>query len=244
MLDFQRKEDKSMSKRVAALLCCAALLGALPLFADEWNKKTTVTFSAPIEVPGMALPAGTYVFKLADSQSDRHIVQVFNADETRLFTTILAIPNYRLTPTGETVLRFEERPSNTPEAIRAWFYPGDNFGQEFVYPKTKAVEIAAKANVPVLSTEAPPAAKSEDFVKAPVTTVMPETPKFAAAPETPARVAEAPQAMAPPVMAALMPAAPAKELPKTASSIPLLAVMGVFSLAIAGVLFGVVKHLR
>jgi len=233
-----------MSKRVAAWLCCAALLGALPLFADEWNKESTVTFSAPVEVPGMALPAGTYVFKLVDSQSDRHIVQVFNADESRLFTTILAIPNYRLTPTGETVLRFEERPINTPEAIRAWFYPGDNFGQEFVYPKTKGMEIAAKANVPVLTSEAVPAAKPENFVKAPVITVMPETPKFAAVPEARQPVPEPPQRVAPPVIAALTPPAPAAELPKTASSIPLLAVMGVFSLAIAGVLFGVVKHLR
>ena len=232
-----------MLKRVAAWLCCAALLGALPLIGDEWDKKTTVTFSLPVELPRIALPAGTYVFKLLDSQSDRNIVLVFNSDETRLLTTILAIPNYRLTPTGETVLRFEERPINKPEAIRAWFYPGDNFGQEFVYPKAKAKEIAAKANVPVLTTEALSPAEPEELAKPPATRVLPETPEVAAAPETPARVAQAPQPAAPPVMAAAM-SAPAKELPRTASSIPLVALVGIISLAVAGVLFGVVTHLR
>src|SRR5688572_23974021 len=106
--------------------------------AQPWNKRTSVTFSGPVEIPGVdaqVLPAGTYVFRLLDSLSDRHIVQVFNSDESHIFATILAIPNYRLQATDKTVITFSERAAGQPQAIRAWFYPGDNWGQEFVYPK-------------------------------------------------------------------------------------------------------------
>jgi len=99
--------------------------------ADAWNKKTTVTFSVPVEIPGVGaqvLPAGTYVFKLLDSSSDRHIVQIFNKRENHVYATILAIPNYRLQSTDKTVMTFRERSVGSPEAIRAWFYPGRNWG--------------------------------------------------------------------------------------------------------------------
>src|SRR5689334_15622173 len=138
-----------------------ALLGAMLLpgaRADEWNQKTTMTFSGPVEIPGVhlkgwgVLPAGTYVFKILDSSSDRHIVQIFNKDETMIYATILAIPNYRLQATDRKVLTFRERPTGQPEALRAWFYPGRNWGEEFVYPKAKAVELAKSTNVPVLFT--------------------------------------------------------------------------------------------
>ena len=76
--------------------------------ADTWNKKTIMTVNETIQVPNKVLPPGTYVFKLLESLSNRHIVQIFNADETELQTTILAIPNYRLTPTGETLFTFWE----------------------------------------------------------------------------------------------------------------------------------------
>lgn len=121
---------------------CLAFAGLTPAVADEWNQKTFVTFSGPVEVPGQVLPAGTYVFKLLDSQSDRNIVQVFNKNETHLYGTFLAIPDYRLTPRGKTIIRFEERASGAPEAVKAWVYPGENFGHEFVYPKVRAVELA------------------------------------------------------------------------------------------------------
>src|SRR5580692_10505216 len=144
---------------------CAALIGAAfspSVQAAEWNQKTVVTFSAPVETPGVhikgweVLPAGTYVFKLVNSPSDRHIVQIFNQDETVLYTTVLAIPNYRLRATGKTVITFRERPAGEPEALRAWFYPGMNFGQEFVYPKEKAVALARETNTPVLAAEIAP----------------------------------------------------------------------------------------
>ena len=109
------------------LLLAITLLGATVLpsaRADTWNKKTIVTFSQAVEVPGKILPAGTYTFMLLDSPSDRHIVQIFNADGSQLVTTVLAINDYRLKPTGETVMKFSERPGDAPDALRAWFYPG------------------------------------------------------------------------------------------------------------------------
>lgn len=121
------------------------------VFADEWNKATKLTFNEPVEVPGMVLDAGTYWFTLADGDSERNVVQIWNADRTQLVTTILAIPDYRPQPSDNTVINFEERSSGSPEAIHAWFYPGDNDGQEFVYPKTRATQLAKQANRPVLS---------------------------------------------------------------------------------------------
>src|SRR3984893_7228595 len=138
---------------------CAALIGAAispTVKADDWDRKTVLTFSAPVEIPGVhlagwgVLPAGTYVFKILDSASDRHIVQIFSEDELTIYATILAIPNYRLKATDKTVMTFRERPAGQPEALRAWFYPGRNWGEEFVYPKAKAIEIAKATNTPVL----------------------------------------------------------------------------------------------
>ena len=144
--------------RVVVTIFCLSLVALtfLPSAkADEWNRKTTVTFSAPVEVPGVGaqiLPAGTYVFKILDSPSDRHIVQIFNQAEDHVYTTILAIPNYRMRATGKTVMTFKERAEGQPEAIRAWFYPGREWGEEFVYPKSRAVELAKIVNEPVLAT--------------------------------------------------------------------------------------------
>jgi hypothetical protein len=139
------------------LLIAVASLCAMPprAKADEWNQKTDVTFSGPVEIPGRVLPAGTYVFKLADSLADRDIVQVFNKDENHLYGTFLAIPDYHLKPTSKTVITFEERASNAPEAVKAWFYPGDTYGHEFVYPRKRAMELAKlhKQAVPSMPDE-------------------------------------------------------------------------------------------
>jgi hypothetical protein len=100
--------------------------------ADEWNKQTVITVKGgAVQIQGTVLEPGKYVLKLADSQSDRRILQVFNADETRLETTILANAAYRLEPTGDTQLTFAEVPAGQPPAISTWFYPGDNYGLQF-----------------------------------------------------------------------------------------------------------------
>jgi hypothetical protein len=131
------------------LLLCA--ISAPTAKADEWNQATKVTFSEPVEIPGVVLPAGTYWFTLLSDDPDRNIVQVWNQDRQHLLATIMTEPDYRLHPTGHTVIQFAERPSTQPEALRAWFYPGENFGHEFVYSETRAREIAKRTGRPVLS---------------------------------------------------------------------------------------------
>lgn len=203
------------------LILTAASIGLLGLAfvpnarADEWNKRTTLTITEPIQVPGATLAPGEYVMKLLDSPSDRHIVQIFNADETKVETTILAIPNYRLKPTGKTAFTFWEMPPGQPKALRAWFYPGDNFGQEFAYPKVKATEIATVAHAEVPAVEA---TKPAELAAAPVEKVEPP----AAPAPAPVEVAQAPPAPAP----APAPAA----LPKTASPYPMIGLFGVAAL--------------
>jgi hypothetical protein len=146
--------------KFASLILFAALVTFLtaPIArAGAWDKETIVTFSSPVEVPGQILPPGTYVFKRAHSEWDRDIVQIFTKDQRNLLATILAIPDYRLNPTEKTVISFAERPSGTPEAVRSWFYPGDNYGVEFVYPKS-TTQLAATNAQP--ATSAAPAAEA------------------------------------------------------------------------------------
>lgn len=139
---------------LAAAISCSVLLGiALTprAAADVADKKTIVTFNAPVEVPGKVLPPGTYVFKLMDIVGPRDVVQVFDKDQKHLYATILAVPDYRMKPAEKPIIAFEERPSGSPEAIKAWFYPGDNYGAEFVYPHKRAMELAKRTNQNVLS---------------------------------------------------------------------------------------------
>jgi len=172
--------------------------------ADQWNKKTIMTINESIQIPGATLTPGKYVFKLMDSPANRHIVQVFNEDQTQLITTILAIPNSRVRPTGETEFGFWEMPQGSPPALRSWFYPGDNFGQEFAYPKSEATKIAAATHQPVQSI--PDRSTAEDLK---TTTVTPEGGANAANTET-AAATPAPQPAPQPA-----PAAPAAEPART-----------------------------
>ena len=217
-------------KTLATLFCLVALCAFVvpTATADDWNRETVITFSGPVEVPGVGaqtLPAGTYVFKIFDSQSDRHIVQIFNQDKTHVFTTILAIPNYRLHATDKTVITFRERPAGEPEALRAWFYPGREWGEEFVYTKSRAIELAKETNEPVLATPIELAAAPIEALKtAPVEAVAPtgEPVELAQVVEPPPMAAASPQAAAEP--------AAAEPLPKTASPLPLIALIGLLTI--------------
>jgi len=213
-----------------------ALLGlalAPKVKADAYDDKTVITFSGPVEIPGVhlkgwgVLPAGTYVFKLVDSQSDRHIVQIFSEDEKTVYATILAIPNYRLKATGKTVITFRERPAGQPEALRAWFYPGKNWGEEFVYPKAVAIEIAKSTKSAVLFTPAElPVEVSEPIrtVDEPVVAQLRTAPVQAIQPT--GEEVELAQVVTPPPPAELI----ASKLPATASSLPLIALLGFLAL--------------
>lgn len=217
----------------AAMLFSAVLLGTAfssSVRAGEWNQLTTVTFNEPVEVPGAVLPAGTYVFRLLGSESDRNIVQIFNQHQTKLYATILAIPDYRLQPTGKTVITFEERPAGSPEAIKAWFYPGDQYGQEFVYPTARATELAKAAKQPVLSMPSEMASnitKPARSAKAPSVVAMKKAPVKAQKPT--GEEVEITEVITPPpahVAQAQLP----KHLPTSASSLPLVMLIGLLSL--------------
>jgi len=135
----------------------------LPARADQWNKETRITVNESLEVPGAVLSPGTYVFKLADSQSDRNIVQIYSEDASgrqKLVATILAISAYTLATPDKPIIKLEERPSGSSEAIHNWFYPGDNTGWQFVYPKSERLQVASNqapveppAPVPVVAPE-------------------------------------------------------------------------------------------
>src|SRR6267378_1641130 len=114
------------------LFCVTLAPGAR---ADQWDKKTIVTFSDSVEVLGQVLPAGTYIFKLADTICDRHIVQIWNADETQILATTITIPSTRLEPPDRSIFKLKERPANSPMALKVWFYPEDSTGQEFIYSR-------------------------------------------------------------------------------------------------------------
>jgi len=148
--------------KVILLVGLGFLGGMIPrATADESDQKTIFTFSGPVEIPGQVLEAGTYVFRLANSDSDRDIVQVFNKDESHLYGTFLAIPDERLRPAGKPIITFNEAPAGSPQAVRAWFYPGDDYGHEFVYPKTDALALAKANNTPVASMPAELAANTK-----------------------------------------------------------------------------------
>src|SRR5438045_6909317 len=122
---FTQNLSKALSRAFVFAFCIALLCTVFSGTASAQfpNKKTTLTFSGPVEIPGVdaqVLPAGTYVFKLLDSSTDRHIVQVFNKDESHIYATILAVPNYRLKATSHTVRTVAERGAGDPTAIRAW----------------------------------------------------------------------------------------------------------------------------
>jgi hypothetical protein len=114
------------------LMSCVGVVVARTAAADEWNKKTVLTFSRDVEIPGTLLPAGTYVFRLADSSTNRHVVQVFD-QAGRILATVLTIPTARRIAEGGSRITFDEQPTGVPFPITTWFYPGDRGGEEFIY---------------------------------------------------------------------------------------------------------------
>jgi hypothetical protein len=215
-------------KTVRTILAMFAVSTLMITFAvgaradTAFNKRTVVTFTQPVEIPGQVLPTGTYTIELYESFGNRHVVRIYNADRSQLIATVLAIPNQRLTPTGDNVMKFLERPGNSPDALKAWFYPGDNFGQEFVYPKARAVQLAQVTHetVPAVETEPAPI---EELKSEPIVAETPEKKEVAIAEVIPTPAPETEN---------LTPAA-APVLPKTASQVPLIALFGALSVSFA-----------
>jgi LPXTG-motif cell wall-anchored protein len=227
----------------------AAVLGVVAVApkaaADQYDKKIVATFAEPIEVPGgITLQPGTYVFKLQDSQNDRHIVLIQNERENHTFAQIFATNDFRLKPKSKVQIEFSETVSGQPTRLKAIFWPGDNYGQAFEYKKEQVTQVAQTQTTQTQTTQeaaavepaAAPEPAPEPTPQAPVETAQ-NTPEPAPEP-APAPAVTTPEpapepAPAPPAVAEnTTPAA----LPQTASNLPLLALLGFLSLGFAFVL--------
>ena len=225
------------TRKVLTAFAICSFVFAIPSLslADEYNRKIVFTFSQPVSIPAVhqpnwgVLPAGTYVFKIADSSSNRHIVQIFNEAETKIYATILAIPSERVHVTGDVVITFRETPAGQPVAIRAMFYPGRSFGEEFVYPKAQATQLAQVTSTPVLSM---PVAQENPTPEAPqVVAELEQTPVTAIEP-TGVEVQTA-EIITPPAPEELKVTESAEKLPATASALPFITLVGFLLVGIA-----------
>lgn len=117
---------------------------APPAHADDGTLITRLTFSAPVEIPGKVLAAGTYEFRLADPILDPDVVEILDKDGMHLIAIVMVNPDSRLAPTDKTVIKFKQRAPGAPEAITEWFSPGETDGYQFCYPPVKSV---APANI-------------------------------------------------------------------------------------------------
>ena len=233
--------SQNVCPRGLAVVCALASAGLFTAArADEWNKRTTLTVSEPIQVANKVLDPGQYVFKLVNSSSNRNIVQIFDADQSHLIETVMAVPSYRIQPTGSTRLTYWETPPGTAHAVRDWFYPGDYYGQEFPYPKQPAV-IQASAKTTAAPPPSPAATSDNNLNHNNAETAQAAPPPEPAGEQSadrsePEQPQQQPQELAQnnqPPAPATQPepqnsnSQPPNELPKTASPFPLYGLGGI-----------------
>jgi hypothetical protein len=222
-----------MNKRLILFGCvmCAMLMVvfAQTSQAQTWDKKTRITVEKPWSLPGnTVLQPGTYVMRLYDSPSNRQMVEVWNADETKLEARVIGLPAYRLAPSNDTVLNFYERRTEGPAALQQWFHPGDLSGVEFPVPKSAAAELAyVTVAQPAPPVEQPPA----------ITETAPPPPPAAPEPAPAPQPEAQPQPEQPPQIAQNEPPpAPQEQLPRTAGDAPMVGLIGLLSLGCAALL--------
>ena len=245
-----------------ALAFAVSLAGTSAAAQEPVNQITYFTFSAPFELPGgKTLPAGKYVFKILDSPSNRHIIHVMSEDQSEMHATLMAIPAQRMEPADEPEVRFMEAEANMAPAIRTWWYPGRTIGHEFIYPKDHARRLAARQSEGVLTVSGDASTeeqmrtaelsrigadgreaavdaemRAENQTATPAQTARARTP----AQTSPAQPATSEQAQQPDTRRTADTTAtdtPVRtELPRTASPLPLFALLGLGSLVGAGAL--------
>jgi hypothetical protein len=232
------------------IACGAALLSlglASSAHADEFTKLTLLTFSGPVEVPGISLPAGTYRFQLADPTTGRRVVKVSDKDGTKTYGMFISMPNQRMTPSNTPVVMFKETAAGAPPAVQVWFYPGETYGYEFAYPHDQALRIAKANHQPVLAYSDRTTASSTDDERMtsmkrtevaridendrPVSSdeALKESSERRTPVATPPATAAAPMRTNAPV--ATSGSAARRHLPRTASPLPLLALFSALCLA-------------
>jgi hypothetical protein len=224
--------------KIALLLafCLVAILCLSPpsMYADDWDKATKITLNHPFEIPGMILPAGTYVFKIVDLPAERHAVRIFNENESATYATLLAFPDLRMESRDDTVVTFYEAEKGRVPALHQWFYPGHLGGVEFAYPEKPPMEFAAVTEAPPVVTklpEPPPVFREKPTPEPVVEEAVPE-PLLEVEPAT-----EAVTPVAEPEPAAEPEAVP---LPKTGTPFPLIGLVGLLS-AVAASGLGLIR---
>ena len=250
---------------VAGVLALAAPVVSL---ADEFDKKTVVTISQPTEAPGIILEPGTYVIKLLNSSSNRHIAEIMNERMDHLYALTFTAAAERINPAGKTILTFYEATNGRAPALKTWFWPGDTIGQEFLYPKNQAQKISAATHQRVPEGNLPTVAESGQSKVPDNVNGLSErsevkessTPLEARAAEPPANPEPPPAVIAqntPPPQPQTQPAPPApqqaepspsstqqsEQLPQTASPLPLIGLMGLVAIAL-GASIGAVRKVR
>jgi hypothetical protein len=131
-------------------------LSTAPAYAQGTiDSRTEFTFNTPVELPGVTLPPGTYVFRFADATTGKNVMQVLAKDSTnKTYGLFLTISAQRPRPSDEAELRFMETPAGAPAAVKTWWYPGNTIGREFIYPKSQARRLAQATHTTVLTTHA------------------------------------------------------------------------------------------
>jgi len=203
--------------RKVRVMCGAAMLAACltpAAHADEWTKLTYFTFSGPVEMPGIVLPAGTYKFELADPDSSRRVVRVSDKEGDKIHVIFLSISDQKMEPSDKPLVMFMEAAAGAPEAVKAWFYPGETQGYEFVYPHDQALKIAKAVHSTVLTAKGAVTGTTQ----ASDTTRIDENDRVMTAESTTASAAAARQTPQPPetTTAATSPVPPAAPAPEPA----------------------------
>jgi LPXTG-motif cell wall-anchored protein len=120
--------------------------------AQTEDQRTYFTFSAPVQLPGVTLPAGRYLFRLADPTTGRKVISVLSGDGKTPLAMLHTIPNRMAEAPRDAEIRFMETPANMAPAIKTYWYPGKSIGYEFIYPRQQALELARASSQPVLTT--------------------------------------------------------------------------------------------
>jgi hypothetical protein len=120
--------------------------------ADMSDQATQITFSQPVQIPGQVLPAGTYWFLLANISEQQDVVQIYNSDRSKLYATLETATIESQEATGHTVVKLAEQESSKPDALVAWFYPGETTGHEFLYPKDQEKQLSQDSQQTVVAT--------------------------------------------------------------------------------------------
>ena len=211
--------------------------------AQPADYRTYFTFSAPVTLPGMTLPAGKYIFRLADPDGSRKVINVMSGDGKKSLAMLHTIPNQASRPPKDAEIRFMETGAQVPPPVKTWWYAGKSIGYEFIYPRRQALELAKSTKEPILTT----AKETTDLEKADLSRIDGAgVPAVVTVEENPAPAEARGRAQQADTDAAGGASATSqdvraderarttarRELPRTASSVPSVLLLGLFAMTL------------